>query len=212
MKSLPRMETDRLALRPISPGDSAAIQSAASRRAVSDTMISIPHPYPHDEAQRFVSRQLAAWETGHAFVFVIETQIKKEFLGIIEIRDIERDHSQAELSFWLKPEAWGCGCMSEALQAIVCYAFESLDLNRLYAYHMVRNPGSGMVLRKNGFTREGVLRQRVRKWGVFEDVALCAILNENWQESENEVTAGIDNGFIQSIAEDHERQREIQTE
>jgi RimJ/RimL family protein N-acetyltransferase len=46
---------------------------------------------------------------------------------------------------------------------------------------MVRNPASGKVLQKNGFVQEGLLRQRVRKWGVFEDVALLAILHRDWQ-------------------------------
>lgn len=42
---------------------------------------------------------------------------------------------------------------------------------------MVRNPASGRVLEKLGMKPEGVLRQRVRKWGVFEDVVLMAILH-----------------------------------
>ena len=45
---------------------------------------------------------------------------------------------------------------------------------------MVRNPASGRVLEKIGMKREGLLRQRVRKWGVFEDVVLLAILREEW--------------------------------
>jgi len=73
--------------------------------------------------------------------------------------------------------------MSEALQAAVRYGFEGLGLNRLYAYHMVRNPASGRVLEKNGFVQEGLLRQRVRKWGRFEDVALWAILRREWRET-----------------------------
>jgi RimJ/RimL family protein N-acetyltransferase len=71
--------------------------------------------------------------------------------------------------------------MSEALKPMLRFAFEDLGLNRLYAYHMVRNPASGKVLQKNGFVQEGLLRQRVRKWGVFEDVALLAILHRDWQ-------------------------------
>ena len=51
-----------------------------------------------------------------------------------------------------------------------------LGLNRIYAHHMVRNPGSGRVLEKIGFVGEGMLRERVRKWGVYEDVVLCAVL------------------------------------
>jgi RimJ/RimL family protein N-acetyltransferase len=46
---------------------------------------------------------------------------------------------------------------------------------------MARNPASGNVLKKNGFVQEGLLRQRVRKWGVFEDVVLLAILREDWE-------------------------------
>ena len=70
--------------------------------------------------------------------------------------------------------------MSEALSPVLRFGFEELALNRLYAYHMVRNPGSGKVLQKNGLVEEGILRQRVRKWGVFEDVKLWAILRRDW--------------------------------
>jgi len=176
------LETDRLLLRPLTAVDVASIQATASVQAVSDTMISIPHPYPAGEAERYVSRQIAAFEAGNSASFVIEHKSEKSFCGVIEIRAIEPDHSQAELSFWLAVEYWGSGYMSEALQPVLCFGFEELNLNRLYAYHMVRNPASGRVLQKNGFTQEGVLRQRVRKWGRFEDAKLWAMLRQDWQD------------------------------
>ena len=46
---------------------------------------------------------------------------------------------------------------------------------------MARNSASGRVLQKNGFQPEGLLRQRVRKWGIFEDVILLSILRQDWQ-------------------------------
>lgn len=102
------------------------------------------------------------------------------FCGLIEIRKINREHSQGELSFWLTAETWGQGYMIEVVQAVVRYGLETLGLNRLYACHMLRNPASGRVLEKNGFRQEGLLRQRVRKWGQFEDVLLWAILKQDW--------------------------------
>jgi RimJ/RimL family protein N-acetyltransferase len=45
---------------------------------------------------------------------------------------------------------------------------------------MVRNPASERVLARHGFRVEGVLQQRVRKWGVFEDVVLQALLKPDW--------------------------------
>lgn len=182
MLSQPTLETNRLILRPLIPGDASAIKKAASVREIADTTISIPHPYPDGEAERYISKKIAGFAAGHSVTFAIEPKGKNLFSGIIEIRDIEQEHSQGELSFWLAVEAWGQGYMSEALKPILRFGFVDLYLNRICAYHMVRNPASGKVLQKNGFVQEGLLHQRVRKWGVFEDTVLLAILREDWKE------------------------------
>lgn len=177
----PILETSRLRLRPLEESDSSAIQRAARAREIADTMISLPYPYPDHEAKRYVDRQLTEREAGHSATFTIEHKAEGRFCGLVEVRDIDHEHLLGELSFWLTVDAWGQGYMSEGVRAIVRYSFETLGLNRLYAYHMLRNPSSGRVLEKNGFKQEGLLRQRVRKWGVFEDVALWAILRQDWQ-------------------------------
>ncbi|GAB4379585.1 MAG: GNAT family protein [Elainellaceae cyanobacterium] len=183
MLSQPTLETDRLLLRPLSLLDAPSIQEKASTRAIADTTISIPHPYPNGEAERYIARQLDAWKAGRSVTFGIDRKSQQGICGILEIRELEQEHAQAELSFWVAAELWGQGYMSEALKPAISFGFDNLRLNRLYAYHMLRNPGSGKVLQKNGFVREGVLRQRVCKWGVFEDVALWAILRNDWLET-----------------------------
>ena len=175
------IETLRLQLRPIELSDALEIQKAAGIRDIADTMISLPHPYPDGEAERYISRRQNEREANCSVTFVIERKMGKEFCGLIEVRDIDREHSQGEMSFWLAKKAWGHGYMSEVVQVIVQYGFEVLSLNRLYAYHMQRNPATGRVLEKNGFKQEGLLRQRVQKWGQYEDVAILAILNQDWQ-------------------------------
>ena len=177
------LETPRLWLRPVERSDASAIQMAAAVREIADTMISIPHPYPDGEAARYIARQQAEFNAGRAVAFAIELKKMNGFGGVIEVREIDREHLQAELSFWLKPDHWGQGFMSEAVQAVVPFGFEVLDLNRLYAHHMLRNPASGRILEKSGFTQEGLLRERVVKWGQFEDVALWAMLSKDWRET-----------------------------
>lgn len=180
----PVLETLRLQLRPLEFSDAMEIQKAAGIREIADTMISLPHPYPDGEAERYISQKQREREAGISVTFIIEEKVKKGFLGLIEVRDIDNEHSQGELSFWLVKNVWGQGYMSEVVQAVVRYGFEVLSLNRLYAYHMLRNPATGRVLEKNGFRQEGLLRQRVRKWEHFEDVALLAILNQDWRVDE----------------------------
>ncbi|MGD1853366.1 MAG: GNAT family N-acetyltransferase [Leptolyngbyaceae cyanobacterium] len=177
------LETNRLILRSLTPKDAQSIQNTASVHAVANTMLSIPHPYPKGAAEQYITAKLAEFKAGRSAAFIIERKHDNAFCGIIEIRAIEKEHSQAELSFWLAVEMWGQGYMSEALQPMLCFGFRDLALNRLYAYHMVRNPGSGKVLQKNGFIQEGVLRQRIQRWGVFEDVKLWAMLRQDWHSN-----------------------------
>lgn len=179
----PTIETERLRLCPLDPSYTSAIQKAASAREIADTMISLPHPYLAAEAERYVTRQQAERAAGRSATFIIEDKAGGFFHGLIELREIEREHSQGELSFWLDIAAWGHGYMTEVVAAVVQYGFEDLALNRLYAYHMLRNPASARVLEKNGFKQEGLLRQRVCKWESFEDVALWAILRQEWQNT-----------------------------
>lgn len=177
------LETKKLTLRPLSFSDAHSLQKVINVREIADTMISVPYPYPDGEAERYISQKIAEFESGNSVTFAIEPKSEKSFCGAIEIREIDPEHSQAELSFWLAVEGWGKGYMSEALKPALHFCFEHLHLNRLYAYHMTRNPASGRVLKKNGFVEEGLLRQRVRKWGVFEDVVLLAILRKDWKAS-----------------------------
>ena len=181
MTKQPVLETPRLRLRPLEDSDRPAIQQAAAARAISDTMISIPHPYPVDEARRYIAKKQAERSAGLSYAFVIADKKEGNFCGIVEVRDIDREHLVGELSFWLTVDVWGRGYMSEVIGAVVRYGFEDLQLNRLYAYYMLRNHASERVLERNGFKKEGLLRQCVQKWGQFEDVALCAILRQEWQ-------------------------------
>lgn len=181
MYSRSRLETERLVLRPLSLADATAIQQYASNRQIADTTISIPHPYPDGEAEKYISKQIVEQKQGRSVTFAITLKLESDLIGIVGLRDIEKEHFAAELSYWLAVTAWGKGYMSETLQPLLRFGFETLSLNKIYAYHMVRNPASGKVLQKNGFTLEGLLKQRVKKWGKFEDVRLLSILRHEWQ-------------------------------
>ncbi len=177
------IRTERLVLRPIGVEDLAVVQTAAGRREVADTMISIPHPFSTQDAERYVRSRVAAMQQERGAAFTLRTHAPAVFVGFAELRDIEREHALAELSFWLAVESRGRGFMAEALAALLRYGFRDLDLNRIYAHHMVRNPTSGRVLSRLGFQAEGILRQRVRKWGLFEDVVVQALLRSEWSET-----------------------------
>ena len=176
----PTLETERLLLRPLTPDDAATVARLAGSREIAHTTISIPHPYSEDRAREWIAALTGQSGACKAMVFGVVTREGVRLIGAAGLREIDAEHSQAEMGFWVGVQSWGKGYATEAARRVVRYAFQELKLNRVYAHHMVRNPASGRVLEKIGMKREGLLRQRVRKWGVFEDVVLMAILHEDW--------------------------------
>ena len=75
---------------------------------------------------------------------------------------------------------WGRGYATEALQAVIAYAFLELGANRVESIHNVKNPASGRVMEKCGMTLEGVLRQAYRDNSGCCDVAVRALLRQDW--------------------------------
>lgn len=180
MAGQPVLSTTRLLLRSFVPGDAPELQRLAGQRKVADTMISIPHPYPAGLAEQNVVRYAGEFRAGCAVHFAVTLRESRQIIGAIELRDIDKEHSQAELSLWIAPPWWNRGYATEAAKAALGFGFEQLGVNRICAYHMTRNAASGRALERAGFQREGILRQRVRKWGVFEDVVALAILRAEW--------------------------------
>jgi len=176
----PSLETERLLLRPLTQQDSTAVARLAGSREIAHTTISIPHPYSEDQAREWITTHLAQSSSGKEVVFGVAARNPAQLIGAVGLREVDAEHSQAEMGFWIGVQSWGKGYATEAAGRVIRYAFEELRLNRVYAHHMLRNPASGRVLEKVGMKREGLLRQRVRKWGVFEDVVLLALLRQDW--------------------------------
>jgi RimJ/RimL family protein N-acetyltransferase len=175
----PSLETERLRLRPFVREDAEAVQRLAGAREIADTALAIPHPYSLDSAKAWIAGQVFSFQQNTSLHFAIELQETDELIGAIELAQIDPISAQAELRFWVGKPWWGQGYASEAAREIIRYGFESLALNRIYAQFLSRIPRSGQLLRRLRMKKEGVLRQRARKWDAFEDVVLYAIVRDD---------------------------------
>jgi RimJ/RimL family protein N-acetyltransferase len=141
-------------------------------------MISVPHPFAIEQASEWITQRTSP--SSSRLVFAVCRRCDERLVGSFSLVAIDAEHAIGELSFWVGRPYWGQGLASEAGAAVIDEAFSTYRLNRLQAYHMVRNPASAHVLRHWGFRPEGLLRQRVRKWGLFEDVVICGLLSDEW--------------------------------
>jgi RimJ/RimL family protein N-acetyltransferase len=74
-----------------------------------------------------------------------------ELVGCAGLRPYGTDEQVLELGFHFRPEYWGQGLAHEAAQAVIAFAFETLEVEGLFAGHHPENAASERLLRKLGF-------------------------------------------------------------
>ena len=187
MTRQPKLVTERLMLRPFSLSDAPDVQRLAGAKEIAATTANIPHPYEDGVAEAWIGTHQEQFEKGEQATFAVvlkgvsaENVSEHTLIGAISLLAISQRHARAELGYWIGVPYWNRGYCTEATRAILRYGFETLGLNRIQARHLARNPASGRVMQKAGMRYEGTMRQAVRKWDVFEDVKLYAILKSEY--------------------------------
>ncbi|MBL9031210.1 MAG: GNAT N-acetyltransferase [Phycisphaerae bacterium] len=178
---LAALRTSRLILRAFTLDDAEATVRICGQRIVAATTLRIPHPYSLADARAWLGMlpDLAASDRGVVFAITLDGAV----IGSIGLT-VDRPHSRAEIGYVIDPSHWGKGYATEAARAVVEHAFGTLALRRLFAWHFSRNPASGRVLAKAGFTREGSQRRQFLKWGRFEDAEVFGMVRGPQQPGE----------------------------
>lgn len=178
----PTLVSPRLTLRPFAPTDAATVQALAGEWAIADTTLNVPHPYENGMAEHWIAGHEEQFREGSNAIFAITGKGGGALLGAASLR-IDTARKKAELGYWVGVPHWNRGYATEAAGALLAYGFDALDLNRIAAQHLTRNPASGRVMQKLGMTHEGTLRQATMKWGRFEDLEVYSILRSEWGAS-----------------------------
>lgn len=172
----------QVTLRNLTMDDVQRLMEIANHKDIAKDMITLPSPFGKEDA-------LAVINEGNGIDNIIKGIVENKegkLIGVIKLRNFLKEHGQIELSFWTNPNYWGMGYASAACTLMLEKAFTTPGINRVYAYNMVRNEFSSRVVKRIGMTQEGILRDRVKKNGVFEDVYISSILKREWLKSREE--------------------------
>lgn len=166
----PTLETERLRLRRITSADHDDWLAVWHSPGVLDYLIDFDGA-PQGE----VSREIIDWaeriiREKSGIRWAIALKPSDRMIGSCGFHLYERRHRRAEIGYELHSEYWRRGIMSEATQAVLQFCFERLGAHRLEADVVEGNAASAALLRKAGFTLEGVWRERVFKRGAFQSL------------------------------------------
>ena len=98
------------------------------------------------------------------------------------LEDLSRIIGQAHIGYYFGREFWGHGYATEVASALLAYGFETLGLQKLWAWCDTENLASVRVLEKIGMNREGHFRKSALIQGKRQDCFVYGLLKDEPHE------------------------------
>lgn len=102
-------------------------------------------------------------------------------VGAIGFVNLELESRWAEIGYWLDAQAQGQGIITRSCRALINYAFDDLQLNRIVIRCAEGNLKSRAIPEKLGFQLEGQLRQMIWLYDRFWDAMMYGMLADEWK-------------------------------
>lgn len=135
------------------------ICNAADRTYLSNRL---PDPYTQEDAAWWLNMVME--QEGKCGIFRSIT-VDGRIVGNITVEQKSDVYGKdAEIGYFLHPEKWSNGIMTEAVRQICNTAFAELDIIRITGLVYEPNLASRKVLEKNQFILEGVMKNAVVKY------------------------------------------------
>ncbi|EFG46531.1 acetyltransferase, GNAT family [Brevibacterium mcbrellneri ATCC 49030] len=184
------IETERLVLRPLQPGDAQAICDICQDPLIQKWTM-VPSPYLLSDAESFISLTTQWWESDQPTWIMLLKDAHTEgdpdtdaettsaqVAGMISYNNPLIAGDRGEVGYWANPEHRGKDYTSEALNAIIDWGFE-LGLGaigwRCEVHDGVPNYASARVAQKCGFVYDGTIRLEHTNKGKLYDSRIATL-------------------------------------
>lgn len=175
----PVLTTERLLLRQIQLADAEDLFATFADEQVMEFYGHLPHKTVDDS--RELIRQQHEWYAQHQGIrWGITLKGEDRVIGSCGFYLFDLESQHVETGYELNRAYWRQGIVSEAMAAILTYAFSELNLQRVEAVVDDVNERSKGLLRKLGFTHEGTLRKRFYFRERFLDEHYFGLLRDEW--------------------------------
>ena len=174
------LETERLYIRRFEEKDLPDFYAYASDAQVGPSAGWKPHE-SLEESEEILNGFIKS-----ADIFAMEHKKDGKIIGSLGLHeDRKRDFKGARmLGYAMGKDYWGQGLMTEAVNALLEYAFDELNMDIISAYHYPFNLRSKRVLIKAGFALEGTLRMASALYdGQVVDDVCYALTREEFKKA-----------------------------
>jgi len=172
----PILHTDRLVLRELTVNDAQAILNCFSNSDVlrhygQNPLTSL------DQVRQIINNFSTNYDEKRGIKWGIELKGQAGIIGTIGFQEWSTEHKRAEISYALFPESWGKGYALEAVNKVISFGFQKMELVRIGAIVFTENDASNRLLIKAGFEKEGLLKKYMHQNNVPYDTYIYSLIN-----------------------------------
>ena len=179
VQNKPKLETDRLLLRPLQYDDVADLKEWIGDRSLYQYWGKRPGKSDLNPELLFQKKERPTKSFHWGIVHKKDDKVIDELWVYL----IENDR-MAKVAYRLSPIYQGNGLMAEALRNVVIFCFEKTELQRLWSDVHVLNIASYKTLEKAGFRREGHIRDG-KMVNTYCDYYLYGMTRTDYYETES---------------------------
>jgi RimJ/RimL family protein N-acetyltransferase len=146
------------------------------------------HPVrPHTAA--FFKKRFESAQTPTFFAFAMRRRTDDALLGTIMLMHVNYTHGDGMVGIGIgKREEWGKGYGSDAMNVILRFAFQELNLHRVSLLTLGSNTRAIRSYEKCGFVHEGRMRGAEHRGGARDDVIVMGIVRDEWLARQDNTT------------------------
>jgi ribosomal-protein-alanine N-acetyltransferase len=176
---LPRLPGSQVELRALTVDDAPALLQIFGDPEVM-RFWSSPAWTELGQATAFVDEVQAHFRERRLFQWGVSLPDTKQVIGTCTLFNLRLPHRRGELGFALRRDVWGQGLATDAIATLLRFCFEALDLHRVEADVDPQNARSLRMLERQGFLREGLMRERWHHLGQSMDGVSLGLLRRQW--------------------------------
>jgi [ribosomal protein S5]-alanine N-acetyltransferase len=153
IRSFQLLHTPRLLLRELREEDADSVYELRSDEKVNE-FIDRPRAVNVDDGLAFILLIKRNIVEKNVFYWAMELKEDMQMAGTICLWNFSEDRKAAEIGFELLPSFQGKGLASEALEAVLHFGFEQLELQTVLAWFHRNNQASARLLSAKGFKQD----------------------------------------------------------
>jgi ribosomal-protein-alanine N-acetyltransferase len=177
----PQLETDRLVLRELTLDDAEFYFRHFNITEIVKGCC-FPGPKSLDAAREELELYcINPFKENSGIRWGIVMKGNNELIGTCGFTHWWKNEHRGEIGYDLNPAYWRQGIMTEALNAILKYGFESMDLNKIQALIDSENVRSQKLILRLGFKKQSVLPQNSVFEGQPRDEVCFSLMREEWK-------------------------------